>query len=152
MNENYNKAVNNLKISKVDYQFYEFKLDENTPSELFTIDSLKQQGFQGVQSVIESVAESESEPTFWIYKFVYQVSIRFIQESGDNEESKVILQISADFLASYTSSEQLVEECLKEFATRHVGFHVWPYWREAVQSASSKLGLPKTIHVPFYKV
>jgi len=55
------------------------------------------------------------------------------------------------FLVSYdeeldeSDTDFLDEECLSQFGEHNVPFNMWPYWREVVQSACSRMGLPKVI-------
>lgn len=58
-------------------------------------------------------------------------------------------KVECHFLVSYdeTSSagDFLDDDALKIFAKHNVPFNMWPYWREVVQSACSRMGLPRVI-------
>lgn len=65
-------------------------------------------------------------------------------------ESEVIGTIEAAFYVSYlerpdADGEFLEEDCVNAFAIDNVAFNAWPYWRELVQSACSRLALPRIV-------
>jgi hypothetical protein len=69
---------------------------------------------------------------------------------GDEEiEAKVLATIEAVFFVFYDekvdASGGLDEESLTLFAEENVPFNVWPYWREIVQSACGRMGLPRLV-------
>ena len=67
----------------------------------------------------------------------------------------VRLEISAEFGAHYRlrpgSDVEALKPALEEFGACNVGFHVWPYWREYVQSTCARMGIP-TIPVGVYRL
>jgi hypothetical protein len=63
-------------------------------------------------------------------------------------ESQVIGTIEATFFVSFNEALDdgfLDDDCLAHFAVANVPFNAWPYWRELVQSACSRLGLPRLV-------
>ena len=89
-----------------------------------------------------------------MYKFVYSVGIRLIfkqEEEIENQENyEPIVEIVCDFEAKYLSQKQLSEEELKAFSKSNVGYHVWPFWREYVQSTCARIGMSPPFDVPLY--
>lgn len=70
-------------------------------------------------------------------------------------DNAVYLEIESEFLARYGielgHEEDTIDHALQEFARYDVGYHVWPYWREYVQSTCARLGLPP-IPIPMYRI
>lgn len=93
----------------------------------------------------------EVEEGKWLYKLYTVLGIRFISEDDfENEESEFaiepILEIKSEFVAQYESACELSEEEIKQFGQQHVFYHVWPYWREVLQSSCARLNIsPITI-------
>ena len=59
-----------------------------------------------------------------------------------------VLQVSAEFLLDYTISDSPVEitdEAADAFGKMNGIHNIWPYWREYVQSASVRAGLPPLV-------
>ena len=106
----------------------------------------------GVQEV-ELQVEGESE-TSWEYRFHYSLGVRLIDEQADaaDENPAVDIEIAVVFQARYLCTRQLENEELSAFGKDNVGYHVWPYWREFVQTASNRIGLPCPIDVPMYSI
>lgn len=61
-------------------------------------------------------------------------------------------EISASFIAEYrVTRDGLSREAIEEFARRNAAYHVWPYWREYVQSVCARTRLPNII-VPLFQL
>lgn len=61
----------------------------------------------------------------------------------DKDDEQVLLEVEAVFSANYLiSDENLSHEAIKVFAEENGLFHVWPYWREYVQSTCLRVGVP----------
>lgn len=86
-------------------------------------------------------------------RFEFAVGVRLVDgyAEEDTVEQTVHFEINARFAASYYLKDGLDDKALQEFANYNVGYHVWPYWREYVQSTCSRVGLPP-IPVPLYKI
>jgi len=71
--------------------------------------------------------------------------------SSDEVNKLQCAKVECIFLVSYDEElgesdiDFLDEECLSQFGEHNVPFNMWPYWREVVQSACSRMGLPKVI-------
>lgn len=65
---------------------------------------------------------------------------RFADDSSDEEG----LRIEATYAAEYTvpTMEGLSEEDFKAFGELNGIYNVWPYWREYVQSLTTRMGFP----------
>lgn len=70
-------------------------------------------------------------------------------------EDAVYVQITTQFRAHYgldsTAGESELHPALEEFGRYNVGYHVWPYWREYVQSICARIGIPP-IPIPMYRL
>lgn len=76
------------------------------------------------------------------------------QVTGDPEGSqevaearKHIFEVQAEFVAEYklNSSDGIEPANIDAFAKLNGVFNLWPYWREYVQSALNRMGLPSVI-------
>jgi hypothetical protein len=103
-------------------------------------------------------------PTTRLAVFVFAVGVRLVDQNAlrlarergeDISEGDVKLEIKAEFGAHYTIADDAdldaMGEALGAFCQHNVGFHVWPYWREFVQSICSRMSLPP-IPIPMYKI
>ena len=81
--------------------------------------------------------------------------VRFTLEGRTENDSpdEPILVIEATFRASYEipADLQLNESSIELFALTNETFNLWPYWREFVQSMSSRMGIP-ALTVPTYRI
>lgn len=93
------------------------------------------------------------------YRFFYELGVRVL-DSGqvDDEEGDppVIATVSARMYSQYVEvlSKELAAigaDVLKEFGTANGLYHVWPYWREYVQSTMVRLKLP-AITIPMFRL
>ncbi|MCK9345423.1 MAG: hypothetical protein M0P64_04920 [Candidatus Pacebacteria bacterium] len=153
MDSAFEKAKKALTIKSVNLRSSNIFLDYNMePFELEKL-NLETQTFRGVQKFKEISMQSEGQ-SWWEYNFFYAVGIRLVNETnddskeGDSEESP-LLQIMATFNALYRADEKLDNDVLEAFSEQNVGYHVWPYWRELVQSSCARLNV-STLEVPFY--
>lgn len=167
MNELIKEAHNNLTIDDVRLRSSEVKLsDQLRPEQLGDL-SLTPQSFSGVQAITSAVGQSDegtdSSPSqICLYTFRYSVGVRLVadkQENISDDEGEAnqgdssAVEIRATFDAEYFSQIELEEAVLKEFAKSNVGYHVWPYWRELVQSTAGRMCIPgRVLSVPFYFV
>ena len=168
MNELIKEAHDNLKIDNVRLRSSEIKLNDRLRPEQLTELQLTSQSFSGVQAIASGIAQSEdsdsANPQICIYTFRYAVGVRLVTEEPAEhldedsdvdapDEDPAAVEIRATFDAEYFSQNELDEVVLKEFAKSNVGYHVWPYWRELVQSAAGRMCIPHSVlSVPFYFV
>lgn len=159
MDELLTRAQDCLRIESVNLKESFISLADDT--EVADLDSEEtiSQSFRSVTKVKEVELSEKVEGAnrdFWEYSFLYSVGVRLIytdqaDESFD-EGFEPLLQVMADFSARYISQEKLDKEALTAFSEENVGYHVWPYWREFVQSSCSRIGLWPAIEIPLYRV
>ncbi|CAN5895734.1 hypothetical protein BH23PLA1_BH23PLA1_24560 [soil metagenome] len=72
---------------------------------------------------------------------------------GSDADSPPVVAIECGFVLIYAvpSFEELDDEGLKAFARTSGVFNAWPYWREFVQSACTRLAVP-TLRVPTFRL
>ena len=116
-----------------------------------------------------TINETELSGDFkiWVYSYTYRAGIRLVMddvpegevvetdqtvEATSTAAATPIVEIVASFRAKYAAAVQLNSDELNAFFEDNVGYHVWPYWREYVQSTCSRLGLTPSLNVPFYHV
>lgn len=77
----------------------------------------------------------------------YMLGVRLIvknKEAASEEESvDVKLELQAMFSANYDAEKTLInDDAVDAFAEENGLFHIWPYWREYVQSMCNRVGVP----------
>lgn len=113
------------------------------------------QSFRQVTRVQEVERQQEGGgESVWEYRFHYALGVRLIDqgEDEDDESPEVDLEIMATFQARYLCKRQLEKEEASAFAKDNVGYHVWPYWREFVQTTCNRIGLSSPIEIPMYSI
>lgn len=81
------------------------------------------------------------------------VGARFLDSSVSDEDmenedlptDKVLGEITALYSVLYELVSEINEEALIEFGNRNAPFHLWPFWREFLQSSSGKMHLPPVV-------
>lgn len=90
-------------------------------------------------------------------KNVIGVFIRFVLnafgEEVERKKDNSFLNIEATFLLLYSISsvEDLDDAAFRSFAEVNGTYNAWPYWREFVQSITSRMELP-TLTVPVFRI
>jgi hypothetical protein len=141
------KCADNLLIQSVILKSLYVNLRDDIDSESFDDSYLENsQELKGLR-MCKSL---EIENGKWIYKLYTVVGIRFLSpEDMDSEESvESLLEMKAEFIAQYESSCELSEEEINQFGEKHVFYHVWPYWREVLQSSCARLNISPIIIPP----
>jgi hypothetical protein len=110
------------------------------------------------ESVTSYQAEG-TESTKALHAFAIEAGVRLLSRRESSESAPINLAdsivgtIECTFIATFRdesiSNVQLTPEQLEKFGEHNAAFHVWPYWREVVQSAASRMGLPRLILPPF---
>lgn len=79
------------------------------------------------------------------------VDFRFLVEPKE-EQNAEILKLEAGYLLTYFLNPGAAVEdiCFKHFAEANGPYNAWPYWRELVQSVTSRVGMPGFI-VPVFR-
>jgi len=141
------KALSALTVHEIRLRRANIQLvDELEPAELKN-QSMEVQGLRRVGKIKE-ISLKEGEEEWWQYNFFYTAGIRLVDKEKAGEPA---VEIQATFNALYRSREKLESGPLKSFSEEHVGYHVWPYWREYVQSTSMRMGIAP-IRIPLYRV
>jgi len=117
-------------------------------------DETSSQSFRSVAKIKEiSLTDSKGED-IWDYRFVYSVGSRLVLSEelveSKKDDCSPIVEIIGIFEARYLTKKQLKKEELKAFSVDNVGYHVWPYWREYVQSTCARIGFSPAFEVPMY--
>jgi hypothetical protein len=95
--------------------------------------------------------EDGSNKRFY-YLFRYAIGVRLINADDEGkEDAESLVVIEAEFDACYLAKKEVKKEALEAFSVNNVGYHIWPYWRELVQSSCAKMGI-NVIKVPYYKM
>ena len=164
MDNHLKKAQNLLLIKCVNVRSLESSLKDNFFADDFSPEKYDRQSYKAVRSLNEREVEiekatSDSVTSYWNYRFCYSIGLRFIdtndsldEDIDSSDDAETLLEIQCDFEADYISKEKLSFEEIKAFSKNNVGYHVWPYWRELVQSTCSRMGIKSCIDVPTYTI
>ena len=117
---------------------------------------ITQQSLRRFNQVVEAeLVRPDTEKSLWQYVYRYSLGVRLMEPDDDKNEDDnepPLLVISAEFCAYYLSTEKLSEEEAGAFAQDNALYHIWPYWREFVQSTCCRLGLHRPVNVPTYTI
>lgn len=80
-------------------------------------------------------------------------SFSLVASRTGNDGPSPVLTIKASFILEYAlpPSVEFEEEQLKAFSMTNGVYNAWPYWREYVQSTTTRMGLPPII-VPVFRL
>lgn len=146
------KAQELLHISEVHTREAALKIsaDEN----FMSISKIKKskQSYSSMIKIEElAISNEDGSGKRYHYIFTYAVGVRLVkEEEKDAEDASSLVIIEAEFDVCYLSNEEVTKEQLNAFSQNNVGYNVWPYWREFVQSSCCRAGL-SPIRIPFYK-
>ncbi len=153
------KATSCLTVDTVSLKDMAINTYEDFDSELLPEDLYDNgQSFSGLSRVQTFTDDEQPDVTF--YRFIYSIGLRFLSTEDkarlqknelDVDEASPYLEIKATFCAIYRSTKELDEDEVRDFGSRYVQFHIWPYWRELVQSSCGRLQLPPLV-VPPYRI
>ncbi len=114
------------------------------------------QGFRAFVKVRAWTFEDAEDEEKWGYRYLYTAGVRLIPSSEEAESGaedyEPLIEIVGVFEASYTSPIELDEASLMAYSVDNVCYHVWPYWREYVQSSCARMGLSPALAVPVYRM
>lgn len=154
VNEHLRGAQKNLSIQEVNLKDSQISVRDDV--DLASLDR-KETLAQVIRVVTETQETSFTDSQaneMWGYRFVYTSGVRLIlseeEEASKDKSYTPVVEIVGVFLAKYLSHKQLGEEELKAFCEDSVGYHVWPYWREYVQSTCGRIGFSPAFEVPVY--
>lgn len=75
----------------------------------------------------------------------YSLGTRLVQGQEDSKDDpEVMMEVESVLAATYSINRENEpsREAVQVFAEENGLFHVWPYWRELVQSSCSRVGVP----------
>ncbi len=127
------KCVDNLLIQSVVLKKLLVELNDDIDAEDFS-DSLL--GHPQELRFVKQIRQFKSEEgEHWIYKLNTVIGIRFIAEDNIDKDPN-------------DTTIELTQDEINQFSEKHVYFHVWPYWREVIQSSCARLGISPLIIPP----
>ncbi|CAK0768225.1 putative Preprotein translocase subunit SecB [Gammaproteobacteria bacterium] len=98
----------------------------------------------------------EGEPVQHHFKVEFECGLRLAatalirdEDPSTGQVAEIQVLFQADYLIKPGSTPS--KAALDTFASVNVGYHVWPYWREYLQSTCARAGLP-LIPLPMYTV
>ena len=154
MNECLKNAQQCLHIQAVNLKESNIFVRDNVDLSVFDREESKIQSFRSVDRVREISFTNTDDEEIWDYRFNYSVGTRLILSDEDEiskqEDYEPVIEITATFEAKYLSQHQLKEDEFKAYSIDNVGYHVWPYWREYVQSSCARIGFSPAFEIPVY--
>jgi hypothetical protein len=100
-------------------------------------------GLKDVQWIDKSDGAGNSSKTV---RGLVEAGVRLLFPQGQSDESgpKVAVEFVATYSAEYDvqPNKEVSQDAAKEFLQHNAAFHVWPYWREYVQSTFNRAALP----------
>jgi dsDNA-specific endonuclease/ATPase MutS2 len=144
--EAFEKAKKALSVRNVSLRESFVTLNEELDINNFENIKSEIQTFRGVNKVKE-VSLQKNEIESFEYHFFYSCGIRLLNEAdseiteSENDNSNVLVEIRATFDAVYSADKKVAQELLEAYSDENVGYHVWPYWRELVQSSCSRFNI-----------
>lgn len=88
-----------------------------------------------------SLVELDGE-RFLLRVFV-DLGARWIDESSKDEQLLPRAYIEALFVAEYRMQGRLDQASIDAFCLQNASYHVWPYWRELLNSHCTRMHLPR---------
>jgi len=154
MNKYLKKAQDNLHIQAVNLKKGKVIVLDDIDIATLDRDMTMIQGYRAMTKVKEFLIENDEE--LFDYRFRYNIGLRIIfvdeEEESKKDDYKPVLEIVGNFEAQYHSNVSLISEELHAYSEQNVGYHVWPYWREYVQSSCARIGFSPALEVPVYLV
>ncbi|SHO56821.1 hypothetical protein [Vibrio quintilis] len=147
-----------LQIDQINMRGLVVEVDEETELEDFEGSHLRHMQilkyFDKVRELLpEAAPDQGNENSPYIYRFYMTLGIRSLsdEDAGHPDQNAVspMLIIQADYVIQYLSERKLSEKDCLDFAEYEVYLHLWPYFREVVQSSCSRLGI-ECLTVPAY--
>ena len=89
-----------------------------------------------------NVVELSDEGKTQLLRVFLRLGARWADPDEDNEELSVRALIEAEFVVEYEITRELEQASIDEFCLRNVSYHVWPYWRELLNSQCTRMHLP----------
>lgn len=146
------KCVDNLLIQSVTLKNLLLDLHDDIDAEQFDEELLNNS--QMLRYLKKIRLSDTSDGGKFSYRLNVVIGTRCISEedsSKDGSDGTIdpILEIRSEFIAQYESECELTIEEIEHFSKEHVYYHVWPYWREVLQSSCARLGIPPIVIPPF---
>ncbi|MEI4551345.1 hypothetical protein [Pseudoalteromonas spongiae] len=149
MNSVLQEAQQLLKIKTVHLQNSFIELDEDIDINELVDMPIAIQSFKGVSKIREANVEDDGQ-SWWEYCFYFAVGIRLVEdELEQSDDLTPFVEIKSTFCAKYESTKKLTQEQMEAFSEKNVGYNIWPFWREYVQSTCMRLNI-NPIEVPLY--
>ncbi len=111
-------------------------------------------------SELVDLKDQESGVNLKLFRAIVDTGLRFVgtpiespTEDREPSDPLVLAEVFALFVAEYrmTSDQIPSQEVREEFAKQNALYHVWPYWREYLQSTCARFLLPSAI-VPMFRL
>jgi hypothetical protein len=133
------KAIDCLSIEDVYLRNFSTRCADDFEPKYADIESLT---FQTRHFVKQSnVAELDGEGC--LLRVFVDMGVRWIDESPEGETPEVKAYIEAEFVAEYTMSQKIEQAGIDAFSLQNASYHVWPYWRELLNSQCARMHLPR---------
>jgi hypothetical protein len=80
-----------------------------------------------------------------VLRVMIDMGARWIDEGEQGDRADVKACIEAEFVAEYVMKEPLEDASINTFSLNNASYHVWPYWRELLNSQCTRMHLPRVV-------
>jgi uncharacterized protein YbgA (DUF1722 family) len=102
---------------------------------------------------------SEEEANFQLIRYHVSTGLRLLptnladaERESDELTKHVMAEITAEFVSEYRIIKpDLSKEAIEEFGKYNTMLHIWPYWRELIQSMCARMRMAQIV-LPMYRV
>lgn len=135
------KAINSLQIHDVYLRNFSAHCADDFEPKYHTVEPLTFQTKHFVKQA--NVVELENAQR--LLRIFIDLGARWVDESAQEEEVSVKAFIEAEFVAEYSMPEPLEQASIDAFSLHNASYHVWPYWRELLNSQCTRMHLPRVV-------
>lgn len=135
------KAIDCLQIHDVYLRNFVAHCDDDFDPKYNTSESLTFQSKHFVKQA--NVVELENNQR--LLRVYIDMGARWVDEHSQEKEIPVNVFIEAEFVAEYSMTEPLEQASIDAFSLNNASYHVWPYWRELLNSQCTRMHLPRVV-------
>lgn len=139
-NQNLQKAIDCLHISDLYIRDLESKCNDGFDPKYYEMEGLTVQ----TKHMVTRSEVVQGDNDVKLFRVFVEVGVKWLAEDESSKDDvNPLALIEAEFIAEYSITDDLEDECLNEFALKNVSYHVWPYWRELLTSQCDRMRLPR---------
>ncbi|ERJ20279.1 hypothetical protein SSPSH_000389 [Salinisphaera shabanensis E1L3A] len=133
-------AIESLKI--LDVYLIELISEHKNSFNPKDADDLDKLEFQHMH-VVEKSSVLETGNGELLLRVYTRLGARWIDAETDDGDASIKSIIESQFISEYKITSPIEQESIDEFCLKNSSFHVWPYWRELLNSQTCRMHLPR---------